>query len=74
LLDRHRSSASAFNCIVPVSGVKDGSYIDHALKSRYGMNPLTVTVNSALPLPLGQRNLQAFANGGFTLLAVNPEP
>ena len=70
LLDRHRSSAAAFDCIVPVSGGKDGSYVAHTLKTRYGMNPLTVTVNPALPLPLGQRNLQAFADSGFTLLAV----
>lgn len=74
LLDRHRSSAAAFDCIVPVSGGKDGSYVAHTLKTRYGMNPLAVTVNPALPLPLGQRNLQAFADSGFTLLAVNPDP
>jgi N-acetyl sugar amidotransferase len=74
LLDRHRSPAATFDCIVPVSGGKDGSYVAHTLKTRYGMNPLTVTVNPALPLPLGQRNLQAFADSGFTLLAVNPDP
>ncbi len=33
-----------FDCIVPVSGGKDGSYVAHRLKSEFGLNPLTVTV------------------------------
>jgi len=74
LLDRHRSGGGAFDCIVPVSGGKDGSYVAHTLKHRYGMNPLTVTVNPPLPLELGQRNLRAFADSGFDLVAVSPHP
>lgn len=74
LLARHRGRASGFDCIVPVSGGKDGSYVAHTLRTRYGMNPLAVTVNPPLPLALGQRNLQAFADSGFTLVAVNPDP
>lgn len=74
LLNRHRSSSGTFDCIVPVSGGKDGSYVAHTLKTRYGMNTLAVTVNPALPLPLGQRNLQSFTESGFTLIAVSPDP
>ncbi len=74
LLDRHRSDGQRFDCIVPVSGGKDGSYVAHTLKTRYGMNPLAVTVNPPLPLELGQRNLRAFAESGFNLIAVSPAP
>ena len=74
LLDRHRANGARFDCIVPVSGGKDGSYVAHTLRSRYGMNPLAVTVNPPLPLELGQRNLKAFADSGFNLVAVSPSP
>jgi N-acetyl sugar amidotransferase len=74
LLDRHRSDGRRFDCIVPVSGGKDGSYVAHTLKHRYGMNPLAVTVNPPLPLELGQRNLRAFADSGFDLVAISPSP
>jgi len=74
LLARHRSDGRGFDCVVPVSGGKDGSYVAHTLKHRYGMHPLAVTVNPPLPLELGQRNLRAFADSGFDLVAVSPSP
>jgi len=74
LLGRHRSDGGRFDCIVPVSGGKDGSYVAHTLKTRFGMNPLAVTVNPPLPLELGQKNLRAFADSGFNLIAVSPAP
>ena len=74
LLDLHRGSGAPFDCLVPVSGGKDGSYVAHKLKTDYGMKPLCVTVNPPLPLLVGQRNLQAFAESGFTLVTVNPDP
>ena len=43
LLDKHRKKDGGFDCIVPVSGGKDGSYVAYTLKHKYGMNPLTVT-------------------------------
>lgn len=72
LLEKHRSDGVRFDCIVPVSGGKDGSYVAHTLKHRFGMHPLAVTVNPPLPLELGQRNLRAFAESGFDLVAVTP--
>ncbi len=32
-----------YDVIVPCSGGKDGSYVAHMLKNKYGMNPLAVT-------------------------------
>lgn len=72
LLNRHRSNNGRFDCLVPVSGGKDGSYVAYNLKHKYGMNPLAVTVTPALPLELGDKNLRAFVNSGYNHISVNP--
>jgi N-acetyl sugar amidotransferase len=72
LLDKHRRVDGQFDCLVPVSGGKDGSYIAYNLKHKYGMNPLCVTVTPALPLELGERNLRAFIERGYNHISVNP--
>ena len=64
LLDKHRRNDSRFDCLVPVSGGKDGSYVAYNLKHKYGMHPLALTVTPALPLSLGDRNLRAFVESG----------
>lgn len=74
LLDKHRSDGSRFDCIVPVSGGKDGSYVAHNLQNVYGMNPLCVTVTPPLALDLGERNLKNFVASGFNHISVNPHP
>lgn len=73
LLNAHRSKDGSFDCIVPVSGGKDGSYVAHTLKTRWGMNPLSVTVKPPLPTALGEQNLQAFIGSGFPHLAISPD-
>jgi N-acetyl sugar amidotransferase len=72
LLDKHRSIDGSFDCLVPVSGGKDGSYVAYNLKYKYGMNPLCVTVTPALPLELGEKNLRAFVESGFNHISINP--
>lgn len=73
LLDKHRSiDGSGFDCVVPVSGGKDGSYVAHTLKHKYGMNPLAVTVRPALSLELGDQNLANFINSGFNHIHLSP--
>ena len=74
LLDRHRCDGDAFDCVVPVSGGKDGSYVAHTLQNQYGMNPLCVTVTPPLALELGERNLRNFVASGFNHVSVNPHP
>jgi len=73
LLERYRSRTGAFDCIVPVSGGKDGSYVAYQLKHVYGMNPLTITVRPDLPLPIGEENLQRFISSGYNHIHVSPE-
>ena len=74
LLDRHRSTTGNFDCIVPVSGGKDGSYVAYQLKHKYGMTPLCVTVTPALSLELGDQNLKNFIHSGFDHIQINGNP
>lgn len=61
----------AFDCVVPVSGGKDGSYVATKLRDEYGLNILAVTVRPALELDLGSKNLQNFINSGFSHIHVS---
>lgn len=72
LLDKYRRNDGTFDCLVPVSGGKDGSYVAYNLKHKYGMNPLAVTVTPALPLKLGDKNLRAFVESGYNHISINP--
>jgi N-acetyl sugar amidotransferase len=74
LLFHFRSKVGGFDCIIPVSGGKDGSYVAHQLKHVYGMHPLTVTVRPPLSLELGDRNLVNFINSGYNHIQVSPAP
>ena len=73
LLGRHRGRQE-FDCLVPVSGGKDGSYVAYKLKREHGMNPLCVTVTPPLPLELGETNLRNFRESGFDHISVSPDP
>jgi N-acetyl sugar amidotransferase len=73
LLDKHRRKDGEFDCLVPCSGGKDGSYVAYNLKHKYGMNPLCVTITPALTLPLGDQNLRAFVESGYNHISVNPD-
>jgi len=73
LLEKHRSQNGRFDCLVPVSGGKDGSYVAYNLKHKYGMNPLCLTVTPALPLPLGDQNLRAFIESGYNHISISPD-
>lgn len=72
LLDRHRRNDGHFDCIVPVSGGKDGSYVAYNLKHKYEMHPLCITVTPALPLDLGETNLRSFIESGYNHISINP--
>jgi len=74
LLDAHRSKSGNFDCIVPVSGGKDGSYVAYMLKHKYGMNPLTITVKPALSLAIGDKNLDNFIKSGYNHIHISCNP
>jgi N-acetyl sugar amidotransferase len=73
LLDRYRSTSGGFDCIVPVSGGKDGCSIAYRLRDLHGMHPLTVTVRPALELSIGGENLLNFINRGYNHIHVSPD-
>ena len=73
ILDQHRSSNGSFDCIVPVSGGKDGSYVAYQLKHVYGMHPLTITISPALALEIGNQNLKNFVASGYNHMQINPD-
>ncbi len=72
ILDEFRSTDGAFDCVVPVSGGKDGSYVAYQLKHVYGMHPLAITVTPALTLELGNQNLKNFIASGYDHIQINP--
>jgi N-acetyl sugar amidotransferase len=74
LLDKNKSKHGNFDCIVPVSGGKDGSYVAYSLKHKYGMNPLTVTVKPSLSLDIGEKNLSNFVKSGFNNIHISCNP
>ena len=61
-----------YDCIVPVSGGKDGSYIAYTLKKKFNINPLCVTVRPPLELELGNKNLKNFIDSGYDHIHVSP--
>ncbi|MDA9660381.1 N-acetyl sugar amidotransferase [Pseudomonadota bacterium] len=73
LLKKHRRNDGNFDCLVPCSGGKDGSYVAYNLKHKYGMNPLCVTITPPLSLELGDKNLKSFVESGYNHISVNPE-
>ena len=73
LLDKHRSKTNKNDIIVPCSGGKDGSWVAHQLKFKYGMNPLCVTWSPIVPTSLGKKNLTNFINTGFDHVMGKPK-
>lgn len=74
ILEKNRSKNGNFDCIVPVSGGKDGSYVAYTLKHKYGMNPLAITVRPALSLEIGDKNLSNFIHSGYDHIHLSPNP
>lgn len=70
LIGRHKGKAE-FDCIVTVSGGKDGSYVAHTLKHKYNLNPLCLTIRPPLSLKIGDENLLSFINSGYEHIHVS---
>ena len=75
ILDKQKKTSknNIYNCLVPVSGGKDGSYVAYKLKHKYNMKPLCITVNPPLPLFIGEKNLKNFINHGYEHISINPD-
>lgn len=60
-------SDSIYDCIAPVSGGKDGSYVGSKIRDELGLNPLTVTSRPPLELDVGKKVLKNFLNMDMTM-------
>jgi N-acetyl sugar amidotransferase len=74
LCDKHRKSNGEYDVIVPCSGGKDGGFVGHQLKYKYGMNPLAVTWAPLKATTIGRQNLDAFIASGFNHILGTPNP
>jgi len=63
---------SCYDCIVPVSGGKDGAYVTNQLIKKYSLKPLCVTVRPAIELEIGKTNLENFIKGGVDHIHITP--
>ena len=71
ILTKHKNK-SIYDCIIPVSGGKDGTYVTDQLKTKYNIRPLCVTVKPALELNIGKKNLDNFLKEGVDHIHVTP--
>lgn len=73
LCDKIRGK-NQWDCIVPVSGGKDSTYVADKMKNEFGLNVLTVTITPPLETKIIQKNLENFLAHGFNNLKVTPNP
>jgi N-acetyl sugar amidotransferase len=72
LCNQYRKNNGEYDVIVPCSGGKDGGFVAHQLKYKYGMNPLTVTWSPLKATEIGRKNLDAFIQSGFDNILGTP--
>lgn len=72
--DKYRSKTGNFDCIVPVSGGKDSSYVAYMMKHEMGMHPLCVNVTPLLEYEVGKQNLWNFIHSGYDCIQITPDP
>ena len=63
-----------YDCIVPVSGGKDSSYVAHKMKHDCNLNVLTITITPPLETELIQKNLNNFLSHGYDNIKITPNP
>ena len=72
LCNKHRKKDGSYDCIVPGSGGKDSFYASHILRTKYNMNPLTVTWAPTIYTEWGWRNFQKWINAGHDNYLISP--
>jgi N-acetyl sugar amidotransferase len=72
LCDKHRSKDGSYDCLLPGSGGKDSFYASHILKTKYGMNPLTVTWAPNMYTDWGWKNFQSWIHAGHDNYLMTP--
>lgn len=74
LCDFHKKrNKGRFDCIIPVSGGKDSSYVSYMMREKLGMNPLCITIRPAMADDIGKINLNNFIEHGFNHIHITPD-
>ncbi len=73
LCNRYRKD-SGWDCIIPCSGGKDGSYVAHRMKYDLGMHPLCITFAPQIQTHIGRQNLENFKALGYDHIMLSPDP
>lgn len=58
VLDKYRNKGEKYDCIVPMSGGRDSSFVLHQMVTKYKMRVLALTVDSGAITPEGYRNIK----------------
>ena len=58
VLSQYINKGEKYDCIVPISGGRDSSFVLHQMVKKYKMRVLTLTVDSGALLPEGYRNIK----------------
>ena len=58
VLSKYINKGEKYDCIVPISGGRDSSFVLHQMVKKYKMRVLTLTVDSGALLPEGYRNIK----------------
>ena len=58
VLSKYRNKGKKYDCIVPISGGRDSTFVLHQMVKKYKMRVLTLTVDSGAILPEGYRNIK----------------
>jgi len=75
LCDRFRcTDGTRWDCLVPCSGGKDGSYVAVRLRDDFDMHPLCVTLKPQMQTRIGKENLDNFIKSGFDHILISPNP
>lgn len=72
LCNKFRRGDGRYDCVVPGSGGKDSAFTSHILKTKYGMNPLTVTWAPHKYTKIGWENFQNWIHSGFDNILFTP--
>ena len=74
LCNRFRRNDGRYDVVVPGSGGKDSIFASHILKTKYNMNPLTITWAPHRYTDIGWYNLQAWQQTGVDNILFTPNP
>ena len=75
ILDKYSSKDSSnYDCIIPVSGGKDSTYLTYVMKEEFGLNPLVVNFHPLDQTNIGKKNLENLKKIGVDCIEFSPNP